>query len=140
MPKAPVSPHPWIEIVNPHVFAMHFPDVSTDEELGAFLDAFYDLAQRVHHRYTWVVDMGGVINAPASQRKMYALNEERVAPYSAEFCAGVATIAKSSLARGLITAVYWLKTPVYPYTIVSSQESAMAWVRMKLAEEGIEVR
>ncbi len=66
------------------------------------------------------------------QRRRFAEFEKEVEDRDREFTSGTAIIAKSGLQRGLITAIYWLAPPVYPYRICRSVAEAVDWCKGQL--------
>ncbi|HMJ13916.1 MAG TPA: hypothetical protein VK524_21005 [Polyangiaceae bacterium] len=76
----------------------------------------------------WIVDLSKIKSAPATQRRMFAEHEARVSASARKVIRGSAFVAPSAWLRGLLTAVYWLKPPVYPHAIVSTVAEARKWL------------
>lgn len=71
----------------------------------------------------------------ARSRKLIAewANSPRVRRMSKEMCVGSATIVRSALARGSLTALLWLWSPSSPHHVAASPEEAVDWCLGQLA-------
>lgn len=128
--------HPWLAVLQPRLYRQTFPKLSSDEELEEFLAALEANVAAQRAPFAWVVLADALLSSTAKQRKMFAAAEERMKPQDEKLCAGTAFVLTSAIARGAVTAVYWLSPPVYPYTIVAREETAVAWCGEKLRESG----
>jgi hypothetical protein len=137
MPKERIA-HPWLNLDHPYVFRAVMPKHTTDEELRGYLNVLFDLAQQRQHRFAWIVDMSHIMKATASQRRLFADSERRLAEHNARYSVGTALVIDTRWARGVLTAVFWMQKPTYPHAIVKSVDEAEAWVLARLAEAGIE--
>ena len=129
-------PHPWIDVVEPRLYRQTFPKLSSDTELEEFLVALEANVEAQRAPFAWVILADALLSSTAKQRKMFASAEERMKEQDKKLCAGTAFVLTSAIARGAITAVYWLSPPVYPYTIVAREETAIAWAQTKLRASG----
>jgi hypothetical protein len=129
----PLPDHPWLGQLDDALFVQSFPRTMTDVELASFLEATAKLVFGKHSPYAWVVDVGGLLHASAKQRRMFADFEMRVREHDRRFCAGAAIFAPHPITRGIVTAVFWLSPPSYPYLVTGSLAEAHAYARHKLA-------
>ncbi|MCB9585208.1 MAG: hypothetical protein H6718_07410 [Polyangiaceae bacterium] len=115
------------------IFVGALNHIESDAALAKFLDAVQHLAESQRAPYAWIANLGPLLNTTATQRRMLAEGEKRREPYASKFCAGIAIFAPSPIARGLVTAVYWLNPPTYPRRIVSSFDEGVEFARAQLA-------
>ena len=128
----PARSHPWITILGPSLYCQTFPPRFPDADLTSFLDTLEALIEAQIAPFAWVVLADALLTTSATQRQMMADAEKRMQPKDKAFCVGTAIVLSSSIARGVVTAVYWLTPPVYPYTFSSSAEEARSWAQSRL--------
>jgi hypothetical protein len=128
--------HPWISALGPRLYKQTFPKLSSDVELEEFLGVLEANVATQRAPFAWVILADALLSSTAKQRKMFAAAEARMKEQDKKLCAGTAFVLTSAIARGAITAVYWLSPPVYPYTIVANEAAAVAWCESKLRESG----
>lgn len=82
-----------------------------------------------------------VINALEAQ-KMNAAQRKSIAEFNAEhreqqvaYLAGVAFTTSSLFIRGILTAIYWINPPAYPYKVFADLASAETWAEARLLEK-----
>jgi hypothetical protein len=68
------------------------------------------------------------------QRKFNAQFLEQHEQNLRSFLAGWANVFSSSIARGVVTAMNWLRTPMYPQASFAKVREAEAWVAERLRE------
>lgn len=129
--------HPWLEQVEETLFLQVYPRTASDDELRGMLDAIERLVFSLRSPYGWLVELGGVLSAPASQRRLVAEHEERTKEHDRTFNAGSALLARSAITSGIITAVFWLSKPSYPTKVFSDLREAERWARLQLAARGV---
>ncbi|MGH7439772.1 MAG: hypothetical protein ACRENE_29120 [Polyangiaceae bacterium] len=77
-------------------------------------------------RFFQVTDLSSMRDvAPARQRKYSAEWAKRTAPFARHCRIGGAIVAKSSLLRGMLTAVFWLAKPEGPTHVVSTRREGL---------------
>ena len=128
--------HPWITHIEGTLYKQTFPSDCSTEDLAAYLQAIEQLVFQINEPYAFVIDLGGIISTSSEQRRLTAESDKRQRDHDKEFCAGVAYYAKAAWTRGLVTAVYWLQPPVYPYEMFSDQREAENWARQRLRDRG----
>ena len=126
------SPHPWIEILEPSLYLQSFPARIVDEELAGFLVALDGFIRAQRRAFAWVVQADATVSSSAGQRRMFAEAELRLQEYDRVLCAGTSFVLSSPVMRGVVTAVYWLAPPVYPYRFFATLPEAQAWAKAQL--------
>ncbi len=127
-----LNDHPWIKPLGERLFEQNYPGTFTLEELLVFLEAAEALLRESDEPMGWVCDFTKIVlrDFTALKRKAFGVFEARCADRDALVCAGAALIVKPSpLYRGMVTAVYWLSPPVYPYRVFSERSEAVEWAR-----------
>ena len=130
-----VIPHPWLAEFGPHLFEQVFPKMVTDEELARFLHAVEAHVSAQQEPFAWVVMADALMSSSAKQRAEFAAAERRMKDKDQALCVGTAFVLTSAIARGAVTAVYWLSPPVYPYKVCATREAALAWASGRLEGE-----
>jgi hypothetical protein len=100
--------------------------------LIGFTEALEALVSRQRGPFAWVVLADAMLSTSAKQRKIFSEAEARMQPQDKRYCAGTAIVLSSSIIRGVVTAIYWLTPPVYPYTLCSTDDEARAWATKQL--------
>jgi len=131
--------HPWLKQVEATLFVQQYPRSTTDEELKAMLEAVERLVFSLQSPYAWIVDLGGVLAAPASQRRLFSEHEDRTKQHDRKFNAGSALLSRSAITTGIITAVFWLSKPSYPTKVFSDLREAEGWARAQLKDRGVDI-
>lgn len=126
--------HPWISNDLMPIYRCTFPSEATTEELRAYFRARDDWAVRVRYQFAWVFDLSNVTKAPATHRKALAEHLKRHEEFSARWNAGAALVVPSPWLRGLVTAVFWVSPPKYPYKTFSEPLEAERWAKKQLAQ------
>jgi hypothetical protein len=129
--------HPWISVIEYPLFQVSYPSEVTDEALTIMLEDLERIIFAMTAPYAWVVDLGRTLGATAKQRKMQAESELRLREHNRQHCAGVGLHVGNSVMRGVVTAVFWLSPPVYPYCITETLEEAQRWAREALRAHGV---
>lgn len=131
--KPPLA-HPWLSEPAPSLFYQTIPETFSDADLEAFIVCLEALVGAQRSPFAWVVMADAMLATSAKQRKMFSEAETRMQPQDRRFCAGTAIVLSSPVIRGVVTAIYWLTPPVYPYTLCKSAEEARTWSERRLAE------
>lgn len=121
------------------LFLQVYPRSASDEELRGMLAAVERLVFSLHSPYAWLVELGGVMNTSASQRRIFSEHEERTKEHDRKFNAGSALLSRSALTAGVITAVFWLSRPSYPTKVFSDLREAERWARSQLVARGVRI-
>lgn len=131
--------HPWLDKRHAPLLLANYPPRIVDRELVSFMDVQVALVTALGSPYAWVIDAGPLVTMTAVQRKIVADYEKRLERIDGEFLFASAIVARSALVRGAVTAVYWLKPPVYPYKIFAGTPEAIVWAKNQLIERGVRV-
>jgi hypothetical protein len=131
--------HPWLAQIEGPLFLQQFPRQATDDEVRDMVEHIERLVFSMRSPYAWVVDLGGVLAASASQRRIFSEHEDRTKEHDAQLNAGSAVLTRSALATGLVTAVFWLSKPSYPTKVFSDVREGEAWARAQLKARGVEI-
>ena len=109
-----------------------------DEGLEVFLERILSYLRR-HEKFACLVDCRGMTMAhTANQRRRITewLAEpelERLSPHAV----GIAVLFRSTLIRGALTAVNWVKPPPAPVKAFGSVADAAPWLRDRIGEGNI---
>jgi hypothetical protein len=125
--------HPWIDETRAPLYAINFPQQATDDEVVSFCQVRERWALVAKYRVAWVVDLAGIIQAPATQRRAFSDHLQRFESHDIAFNQGSALIAPSAFVRGIITAVFWLKAPRFATECFTTRAQAVAWASARLA-------
>ncbi|MCA9641626.1 MAG: hypothetical protein H6718_07415 [Polyangiaceae bacterium] len=125
--------HPWLGQLDTQIYVANIKHIDTDAQFADFVAAVEQLTAAQKEPYAWIANLGPLLNASATQRRMFADADKRMAPKDAQLCAGLAIFAPSPIARGFVTAVYWLSPPAYPMRVVSSFDEGVEFARAQLA-------
>lgn len=129
--------HPWFDHSRAPLLVQRYPHNTSDEELLAFTAAVETYMTAHRSPFAWVVDASALVHATARQRQLMSEFEKRTADHDRRYCLGTALVVAGPVARGIITAVYWLSPPVYPYRTFAKWDEAETWARAQLAEKGL---
>jgi len=124
--------HPWIDASRAPIYVLTFPSEATDGELQAMCAARERWAQRAMYRVAWVVDLSGILSATAHQRSLFSEHLKRFEAHDRAYNQGSALIVPNSFVRGLVTAVFWLKPPMFPNQCFPDAAQAFAWAERQL--------
>jgi hypothetical protein len=129
--------HPWFDHSRAPLLVQRYPRDTGDQELIAFTGAVEAYMAAHPAPFAWVCDASNLVHATARQRQLMGEFEKRTAEHDRKYCLGTALVVASPVARGIITAVYWLSPPVYPYRTFARWDDAEKWARERLAEKGV---
>ncbi len=139
MNEYPVPNHKWVSVIEAPLYGQRLPAQSTDEELAEMLAEVERITKTIDSPLGWVTDVSNILRATPLQRKMYAESDERLKELDAKLCTGTAIICSGAFTRGIVTAVHWIATPVYPFKIFSSRREGERWARQQLIDRGIDI-
>jgi hypothetical protein len=124
--------HPWIDQSRAPLYELTFPSETSDQELTQMCVARERWAQRANYRVAWVVNLSGIVQATAGQRRLFSEHLKRFEPHDLAYNQGSALWVPNTFVRGIVTAVFWLKPPSFPNQCFGSIEEARAWAEEKL--------
>lgn len=131
--------HPWLKQIEATLFLQQFPRTANDRELVEMLALVERLVFSLRSPYAWIVDLGGVMAASASQRRLFSEHEDRTKDHDKQFNAGAALLSRSAITTGIITAVFWVSRPSYPTKVFSDIREAEGWARAQLNARGVAI-
>ncbi len=104
------------------------------EEIDAHFDQMTALMGR-GQRFAVVMDIQQVLAMPAEQRKRTAARLKELAPKGERTVICNAHIVRSSLAKGMLSAIYWIAPPPFPTKVFTDRAEAEAWARERMAAD-----
>lgn len=120
--------HPWFATSTDGLIVMRFSRVPSNEEARAVTSAMMAFMETKPEPRPWIVDMLDVDEINASQRKIFADNEHRMAPMSKVHVTRLAYVVSKPIVRAALTAYFWIFKPPYPSRVFSDRAPAEAWV------------
>ena len=124
--------HPWYGNEEMPLYRWTFPEVATDEDLAACLEAREHWGLRARYEVAWVIDLSNLTNASATQRKMFVDHLKRFEWHNNRWNTGSAVIVPNGWLRGLVTAVFWFSPPDFPTKICANVQQGEQWARQQL--------
>jgi hypothetical protein len=124
--------HPWIDQSRAPLYEMNFPKQATLEEVASLCGARERWAQRANYRVAWVVNLAGILEATARQRTLFSEHLKRFEPHDVAYNQGSALFVPNAFVRGIVTAIFWMKPPLFPNECFSTIEEARTWAEEKL--------
>jgi len=109
-------------------------DTVSDEILEGHFRAMEAWAANNTEPVGFLVTLAAVLEMSAAQRRRFADFQVRMQEHDRRLTVGVALCAPNAIVRGFVTAVYWLKSPVYPHRFVQSRAEGLQWLREQLAK------
>jgi hypothetical protein len=124
--------HPWVDESRAPMYLYALPKDLTDDALRAFCAARERWAKIAKYPVVWVVDLQNLGGASALQRKIFAEHLARFEYHDIAYTRGVAIVAPNTIVRGIVTAVFWLKTPQFSHKTFSARPEAVKWALAQL--------
>ena len=122
----------------PFVISVIPPD-PTEEFFRPYFAKQMEILER-KQRWVHLVDVRPVIKLPdAKVRNLIAENTKRMDPLTAKYNVGTALVMKSSLARGVLTAIHWLSPPAYRFATVATPQQGVEFLHECLSRAGLPV-
>ncbi len=121
--------HPWVKQDSQDFFVHTYPEIVEADELDGYFQASERFLEARTSTFACVADLRNVhpIKVTATHRAAFSNFEERVQEYDRRWCVGTGLVIHDAIHRGLITAVYWLSPPAYPYSIFGDYDDACEW-------------
>lgn len=119
--------HPWFATSTDRLIVMHFSRAPTTDEARAVTAAIAAFLEKKPSPCPWLVEMSDTAEIGASQRKVFADNEERISSLSKQHVTRLAYVVSKPIVRAALTAYFWMFKPPYPYRLFSARGPAEAW-------------
>lgn len=119
--------HPWFATSTDRLIVMRFSHTPTNDEARAVTTAMMAFMMTKPEPRPWIVDMLDVDEISASQRKIFADNEHRMAPMSKVHVTRLAYVVSKPIVRAALTAYFWIFKPPYTSRVFSERGPAEAW-------------
>lgn len=132
--------HPWIDEAKAPLYQLTFPPETSDQELLKMCSARERWAERAHYPVAWVVDLGSIMKATARQRSLFSEHLARFEHHDVSFNQGSALIVPNAFVRGIVTAVFWMKSPRFPNECFATRDAAIIWAIERLRAAGVSAR
>jgi hypothetical protein len=129
--------HPWIDQSRAPLYELTFPSQTTDHALSELCAARERWAMRASYRVAWVVNLAGILQATAGQRKLFSEHLKRFEPHDLAYNQGSALLVPNAFVRGIVTAVFWLKPPRFPNECFATIDEARSWAEQQLSAGGV---
>lgn len=104
---------------------------SSDEDLDRYIGTLSKVLARCEPHVVIVDATRGQNLKGTHRRRVAAWNQQNEVALK-KYRVGLVLVTESSVLRGLITAVYWLFSPPFPYVTANSIEEARRWAYHKL--------
>lgn len=105
----------------------------TDDQMRTHLATFAELQRDRGGPHILVLDLRRCEKISPRQREMIAERMPTATDHRA--CLGLAMVFTSTLTRGILTAIFWLRRPPYPTKIFSELAPALDWAQRTLHAE-----
>ena len=119
--------HPWVDSSRAPIYVVTFPASTTDEALLAFTAAREAWTLHCKSLVAWVVDLSAIREVTANQRKIFAEHLTRFEPHDIAYNCGSALVVPNAVLRGVVTAIFWIKSPKFPNQLFEKREDALVW-------------
>ncbi len=123
---------PFIDLVGSNLLWIDFGLEPSDADIDAHADALEAWARDNRAPFGALVVLHSAVVGTATQRRQLAALEKRLAEHDRRHARACAIVAPNAVTRGLVTAVYWIAPPVYPYRLFEHAEPALRWVQSEL--------
>lgn len=119
---------PFVTMRSDRTYLMDFGETPSDAQLDEHVDAFTAWCDANREPVAGVVYLRKLLVGTAKQRKRMAELEKRLEEHDRQYMHACGIVAPNAMTRGLVTAVFWLKPPIYPYKLFSTFDGALSWV------------
>jgi hypothetical protein len=84
-----------------------------------------------------VVNLAGILEATARQRTLFSEHLKRFEPHDVAYNQGSALLVPNAFVRGIVTAIFRMKPPLFPNECFSTLEEARTWAERQLNARGM---
>ena len=107
----------------------------TDAEMESFLERFFQEVEARGGRYVLVNDLRQNTGITARQRKMIVESMERTEASRTAVQVGNGMVFSSTLLRGMLTAIFWMRKPRYETRTFGDCDEAIEWAQGVVRDE-----
>jgi hypothetical protein len=108
---------------------------TTKEHVAAFVASQRAMLAR-REPFVEIADAMNASVISAVERRLLADWLKESEPLAAPLCVGIGVLVSSPIVRGALNAVLWLKSPVYPMHVCSSDDDAVSFLRGAVRTDG----
>lgn len=119
--------HTWFSESRPGLVVQRFPRQFDDADVQRAIATLEDFFRATERPQAWIIDLSAIEGSTARQRVWFAEYEKRVAEMTSRYVTRAAYIAPSPIVRGILTAIFWIQSPVYPHRVFSDRASGERW-------------
>jgi hypothetical protein len=129
----PIS-HPWIDSTRAPMYVARMPSPMPLTELMGFCTAREQWATTQIGPVAFVVDVSRLTtkDATARHREVFAEHMQRFESFEKQHTCAVAIVAASAVTRGIVSAVFWLQSPSFAFSVVSKVEEGVVFTQARL--------
>jgi len=106
---------------------------STDEDIAEYLRWLEQLLAR-KKRHVLIVDASAGKSMKGTHRQQIAQWNKNNATELRKYRAGLVLVTDSAMLRGVLTAIYWISAPPFPYHVADTTVRARIWAREQLEQ------
>lgn len=110
------------------IVRVKLPPAQSDDEVRQYLEELRALRER-RQPYALIIDANESRGFSAAQRKMQADYIESGLELSRRYLKAFAFVSASSIQRGMMTAIFWLRKPEWPHRFFATFDEAKEWAR-----------
>jgi hypothetical protein len=125
--------HPWFEANTSPIYGFAFPADMNEAGLVEYCNWFADWYSCQVKSLGMICDLSAASLITPRQRQIWTSFETRAEAHLKRVLRGVAIIAPSAVHRGIVTATYWMKRPVYDWQVFQEREAGRAWLNERLS-------
>lgn len=107
--------------------------VATDDDVERYNRRRLERLER-RELHVQVIDARNADKMSSPHRRMCAEFNVRHRDSQTEHLAGVAFVTSSVAIKGILTAIYWITPPPYPYKVFGDLDAALAWAAARVGE------
>ncbi len=128
---------PEVRKLAPHLYLQSYPERVLPATLERFLAGVERAVGKFERPYAWITDLERPERISKTHQKIIAAFEARVADLDRAHCAASALVVQRGVIRAVMSAVFWVHPPVYPYRLVASREAALDACVEGLRSQGV---
>ena len=130
---------PEVRRLAPHLYLQSYPERVLPATLERFLAGVERAVPDFERPYAWITDLERPEKISKTHQKIIAAFEARVADLDRRYCAASALVVQRGVIRAVMSAVFWVHPPVYPFRLVASREEALEACVGGLRAQGVSV-